>query len=52
LESGNPAAGHTSEEDKGKIDIVERAVSADSKEEEGIAKNACTNSELSEKTGV
>jgi hypothetical protein len=52
LESGDLSAGHTSREDKGKIDIIEEVVSADNKEEEGVVKNACTNSELSEKTEV
>jgi hypothetical protein len=45
------AAEHTSEENKGKIDVIEQNVtSAKSKEQEGITKNADTNSELSEKT--
>lgn len=51
LESGAIAAGHTSEENKGKIDVIEQNVtSANSKEQEGIIKNECTDSELSGKT--
>jgi hypothetical protein len=51
LESGGVAAGHTSEENKGKTDVIEQNVtSAKSKEQEGIIKNMCMNSELSEKT--
>jgi hypothetical protein len=53
LESGNVPAGHTSEENKRKIDITEHNInSADNKKQEGTVKNACTNSDLSEKTDV
>jgi hypothetical protein len=53
LESGDVAAGHTSEENKGKIDVTEHnIISADSKAQEGVIKNASTDSELSEKTDV
>jgi hypothetical protein len=50
LESGGVAAGHTSEKNKGKVDVIEQNVtSANSKEQEGIIKNECTDSELSGK---
>jgi hypothetical protein len=51
LESGEDAAEHTSEENKGRIDVIEQNVSsANIKGQEGITKNAGTNSEWSEKT--
>jgi hypothetical protein len=51
LESGGIVAGHTSEENKGKVNVIEQNVtSANSKEQEGIIKNECTDSELSGKT--
>jgi hypothetical protein len=51
LELGGDAAGHTLEENKGKRDVIEQNVtSANSKEQEGIIKNTCMNSELSEET--
>jgi hypothetical protein len=51
LEFGGNAAGYALQDSKGITDVIEEYItSAKNKEQEGIIKNTCTNSELSQET--